>query len=62
MTDRISYIDHAERETKELLPKIRRLVAEGVTPADAINRTVERSASAYLAALKEYGLSSDIPD
>jgi uncharacterized protein YoaH (UPF0181 family) len=50
-----------EREIAETLPKIRRLVAEGMSPTDAINRSAH-TAETYSAALKEYNLKPVIPD
>lgn len=50
-----------QREITETLSKIRRLVAEGMSPTDAINRTAH-TAETYSAALREYNLRPVIPD
>lgn len=56
-----NWSQRTEREIAETLPKIRHLVAEGVSPTDAINRTAH-TAETYSAALREYNLRPVIPD
>lgn len=61
MSNTMSYMERAERETKETLDRVRRYVSEGMSPTDAINRNAH-TAESYSAALKEYGLKPVIPD
>lgn len=56
-----NWSQRTEREIAETLPKIRRLVEEGMSPTDAINRTAHTTET-YLAALREYNLRPVIPD
>ena len=56
-----NWSQRTEREIAETLPKIRRLVAEGMSPTDAINRSAH-TAETYSAALREYNLRPVIPD
>lgn len=56
-----NWSQRTEREIAETLPKIRRLVAEGMDPVDAINRTAHTTET-YSAALREYNLRPVIPD
>lgn len=57
----MTYMDRAERETKETMQRVRRGVSDGLSPTEAINRNAH-TAESYSAALREYGLKPDIPD
>lgn len=57
----MSYMDRAERETRETMQRVRKAVSDGLSPTEAINRNAH-TAESYSAALKEYGLKPDIPD
>lgn len=61
MTSAMNYMEQAERETKETLTRVRKAVNEGMSPTEAINHNAH-TAKSYSAALKEYGLSPEIPD
>lgn len=62
MTQKMSsYMERAEKETKETLARVREAISEGLSPTDAINRHAHTTES-YAAALKEYDLKPVIPD
>lgn len=53
--------ERTEREIKETHATVQRLVSEGMSPTDAINRTAH-TAETYSAMLQEYNLKPVIPD
>lgn len=56
-----NYMERVKRETKETAVSVRRAIAEGLTPTDAINKHAH-TAETYSAMLKEYNLKPVIPD
>lgn len=56
-----TYMEKAAEDTRQAFVGIRRDIASGYSPTDAINRNAH-TAESYAAALKEYGLKPVIPD
>ncbi len=56
-----TWAEKTKREIAETLATIKRDVAAGLSPTDAINKSAH-TAETYEAALKAYGLKPVIPD